>query len=156
MAPTPTILLCTDGSDLSIRALADGLRLLPADAKKIIVTVIDDLDESLVTGASGFAGGTMSPDEFDELVDSTRSEGEQIVMRAASALGIPDAETRIVRGQATHAGQALCALVDELSAEVIVMGSRGLGGIKRALLGSVSDHVVRNAHCSVLITRESS
>jgi nucleotide-binding universal stress UspA family protein len=35
------------------------------------------------------------------------------------------------------------------------MGSRGRGGIKRALLGSVSDYVVRNAHCSVVITRPS-
>jgi nucleotide-binding universal stress UspA family protein len=33
------------------------------------------------------------------------------------------------------------------------MGSRGRGGIKRALLGSVSDHVVRNAPCPVVIAR---
>jgi len=33
------------------------------------------------------------------------------------------------------------------------MGSRGRGGVKRALLGSVSDYVTRNAPCSVVITR---
>jgi nucleotide-binding universal stress UspA family protein len=32
------------------------------------------------------------------------------------------------------------------------MGSRGRGGIKRALLGSVSDYVVRNARCPVVVT----
>jgi len=34
-----------------------------------------------------------------------------------------------------------------------VMGSRGLGGVRRALIGSVSDSVVRHAHCPVLIVR---
>jgi nucleotide-binding universal stress UspA family protein len=34
------------------------------------------------------------------------------------------------------------------------MGSRGHGGIRRALLGSVSDPVVRHAHCPVLVVRE--
>jgi len=35
-----------------------------------------------------------------------------------------------------------------------VVGSRGLGGIKRALMGSVSDSVMRHAHCPVLVVRE--
>jgi nucleotide-binding universal stress UspA family protein len=37
---------------------------------------------------------------------------------------------------------------------LIVMGSRGLGGIRRALMGSISDSVVRHAHCPVLVVRE--
>ena len=47
-------------------------------------------------------------------------------------------------------GRRLCELAESLDASVIVMGTRGLGGIKRAVLGSVSDHVVRNAPCPVL------
>jgi nucleotide-binding universal stress UspA family protein len=48
-------------------------------------------------------------------------------------------------------GPALCSLARSIDAQAIVMGSRGRGGIKRALLGSVSDHVVRNAPCPVVI-----
>ena len=33
------------------------------------------------------------------------------------------------------------------------MGSRGLGGVRRALMGSVSDSVVRHAHCPVFVVR---
>jgi nucleotide-binding universal stress UspA family protein len=42
---------------------------------------------------------------------------------------------------------------EEIGAGLIVMGSRGLGGIRRLLMGSVSDSVVRHAHCPVLIVR---
>jgi hypothetical protein len=41
----------------------------------------------------------------------------------------------------------IVALAEEIGAGLIVMGSRGLGGIRRALMGSVSDSVVRHAHC---------
>jgi nucleotide-binding universal stress UspA family protein len=49
--------------------------------------------------------------------------------------------------------QAIVHLAEELGAGLIVMGSRGLGGVRRALMGSVSDSVVRHAHCPVLIVR---
>ena len=49
--------------------------------------------------------------------------------------------------------QAIIHLAEELGAGLIVMGSRGLGGVRRALMGSVSDSVVRHAHCPVLIVR---
>jgi hypothetical protein len=39
-------------------------------------------------------------------------------------------------------------------ADLAVLGSRGLGGMRRALIGSVSDSVVRHADCPVLVVRE--
>ena len=62
------------------------------------------------------------------------------VARAHLRVGTPDKET--VR------------LAEELGVGLIVMGSRGQGGVRRALLGSVSDSVVRHAHCPVLVVRQ--
>jgi nucleotide-binding universal stress UspA family protein len=45
-------------------------------------------------------------------------------------------------------------LAEELGVGLIVMGSRGLGGIRRAVIGSVSDAVLRHAHCSVMVIRQ--
>lgn len=49
--------------------------------------------------------------------------------------------------------EEIVALADELGAELIVMGSRGLGRVRRALMGSVSDSVVRHAYCPVMVVR---
>jgi nucleotide-binding universal stress UspA family protein len=45
-------------------------------------------------------------------------------------------------------------LAEELGAGLIVMGSRGLDRMRRALMGSVSDAVVHHAHCPVLVVRK--
>jgi nucleotide-binding universal stress UspA family protein len=51
------------------------------------------------------------------------------------------------------ASEEIVALAEELGAGLIVMGNRGRGGVRRALMGSVSDAVVRHAHCPVLVVR---
>ena len=48
----------------------------------------------------------------------------------------------------------IVTLAEQIGAGLIVMGSRGVGGIRRALMGSVSDSVLRHAHCPVLMVRE--
>jgi nucleotide-binding universal stress UspA family protein len=69
-----------------------------------------------------------------------RLKAEGVNVEAAHLrLGAPDRE--IVR------------LGEELGAGLIALGSRGLGGVRRALLGSVSDSVLRHAHCPVLVVR---
>jgi nucleotide-binding universal stress UspA family protein len=75
---------------------------------------------------------------LDEQVQRLREAGGEVA-GAHARLGRPDAE--IVR------------LAEELGAGLIVLGSRGLGPLRSALMGSVSDSVVRHAHCPVLVVR---
>lgn len=145
-----TFLLCTDGSDLAVEAVRAGLAVVRAtpDDRLVVATVVEPVDPTLVTGA-GMAGGVMSPEALDELAAAQRAEGQRQVDETVAALGLAGAETMVVRGAP---GAALCDLAGEIGADAIVIGSRGRGGIKRALLGSVSDHVVRHAPCPVVIT----
>jgi nucleotide-binding universal stress UspA family protein len=76
---------------------------------------------------------------LDERARSLRAEGVEI-SEAHLAHGDPDNE--IVR------------FAEDAHADLIVLGSRGLGRLRRALLGSVSDSVVRHAHCPVLVVRQ--
>jgi nucleotide-binding universal stress UspA family protein len=76
---------------------------------------------------------------LDQQVDRIKQEGVSV------------AEAHLVRGRPDR---ELIHLSEEIGTGLIIMGSRGLGGVRRALMGSVSDSVVRHAHCPVLIVRE--
>ena len=76
---------------------------------------------------------------LDQQVDRVKEEGVSV------------AEAHLVRGQPDR---EVVHLSEEIEAGLIIMGSRGLGGVRRALMGSVSDSVVRHAHCPVMIVRE--
>ena len=145
---TGTVICCTDGSEESAQALVAGIALLEPGLTPLIVTVVQPDDMTLVTG-SGLAGGTMSQQEYEAFRRAREDEAEHILEAAKRATGLTAAETRTVLGVP---GPALCDLAGELGARAIVMGTRGRGGLKRAVLGSVSDHVVRNAPCPVVVT----
>ncbi len=142
-------MLCTDGSDHSLAGLSAGIDLLGRGETFVLVTVVDAPDPGSLSG-SGLAGPDMSPEEYDRSVARASESGDSVIRQAQAQLGLTGAQTRVLWGDA---GAAICQLAAELSAQAIVVGSRGRGRLKRALLGSVSDHVVRNAPCSVIVTR---
>jgi nucleotide-binding universal stress UspA family protein len=74
---------------------------------------------------------------------------------AALAAGAPDGasvDTEVL--VANKAGPALLELLRERRAEVLVGGTHGVGGLKRTLLGSVSQQLLEHAPCSVLLVRD--
>ncbi len=86
--------------------------------------------------------------------------GQQFEQVARQTL---DAEVQQVRAVGGTVAQAhlrmgtpaaeIVELAEDLEVGLVVVGSRGAGGIRRALMGSVSDSVVRHAHCLVLVVR---
>jgi len=141
-----TVLVCVDGSELAEAALVDGLAVLKEHERTVIATVIDSADPMLVVG-TGFAAGVMTGDELETMQREHRAAAQRMLTETAERLGHPDAELMVLEGAA---GPAICDLAESLPASVVVIGTRGHGGIRRAVMGSVSDHVVRNAPCAVL------
>jgi len=105
-----------------------------------------DSPDALSTGFGRHAGPAPAAGHEDAAVAEARRQLDA----EAAALGIEDAQRTVVLGAA---GPAICALAEELPASVIVIGSHGRGGLRRAMLGSVSDHLVRRAACPVLVVR---
>jgi nucleotide-binding universal stress UspA family protein len=142
-----TVLVCVDGSELAESALVEGLAVLREHERTVLVSVVDGPDTSLVMGGSGFAGGVLTGEELAKIQREKIAEAESMLKETATRLGHADAELVVLEGAA---GSAICELAETLPASVIVLGTRGRGGLRRAVLGSVSDHVVRHAPCVVL------
>jgi nucleotide-binding universal stress UspA family protein len=156
--PAPeTVLLCTDGSDLALSALQQGLALLRPPERIVLLTVAPPVDPTLVTG-TGFAGGVMTFDEKNELIDAQRANAQQVLDEVAAALGLgpgtnsPDGPSTVeAMVDFGDAGHVICEHAATLPASVVVLGTHGHSGIRRAIMGSTSDYVVRHAVCPVLV-----
>ncbi|MCA3748064.1 MAG: universal stress protein [Rubrobacter sp.] len=83
-----------------------------------------------------------------------REEARSFLERQREQLEAEGATVEEVHLREGRADEEIVRLAEELGAGLIVVGSRGLTGLRRALMGSVSDSVVRHAHCPVLVVRE--
>lgn len=148
-----TLVVATDGSDLALQAAVRGLSLTKPVEDVLVVSVLD----LMISGedATGHAGPTMTPELPEAANSETRRHGEAAVAAVADAIRdagyAPETvRTRLIEGDA---GSSLCRVAGDVEASALIVGSRGRGGLKRALLGSVSDYVVRNAPCTVIVSR---
>jgi nucleotide-binding universal stress UspA family protein len=80
--------------------------------------------------------------------DSLTTKAQAIVQRAKAAA--VDATFLVWEGEP---GEAIVAAATAESADLIVVGSHGRSGVSRFFIGSVSDFVVRHAHCPVMVVR---
>src|SRR5215204_3989343 len=140
MFPTK-ILLATDGSEDAKLAARNAADLAQKTSSELHVVYV---------GGEGFYEiplvdlATLEPTWIArELLDN---EVEQL-----EAAGGTVTQAHLSMGEAAP---EIVVVAEEIDAGLIVMGSTGQGSIRRALLGSVSESVVKHAHCAVLIVRE--
>jgi nucleotide-binding universal stress UspA family protein len=155
MSIFPTkVVLAIDGSEEASRAAEAAVELCEKSGSELhVVHVGEDLYLTSVTDLEMVVptwAARENPDieaNFEQLArEVLDAEVEKVeaaggtVAQAYLRIGVADAE--------------IVDLAEEIEAGLVVLGSRGLGGIRRALLGSVSYSVVRHAHCPVLVVRE--
>jgi nucleotide-binding universal stress UspA family protein len=147
------ILIGTDGSDDALAAARRAVEVLDGDATVHLLSVAEPPAATFAGMESAFAGGIATPEEVDASWAGVTHDATQALERTASALGETTIEKHVARGAP---GAVLCERAEALGADVVVVGSRGRGAIRRALLGSVSSYVVHNAPCPVLVVRAAS
>jgi nucleotide-binding universal stress UspA family protein len=146
------VLFATDGSELAIEAARRAAGML-ADFEATVLGVVPPLliaPGTEVAGVESVALPVTSPETVAEIDKSVSAEIEAGIERTITAIGRP-AERRVVHGDPAI---EICRVAEEGRFDLVVIGSHGLGFLKRVLLGSVSHYVLHHAPCPVLLVRE--
>jgi nucleotide-binding universal stress UspA family protein len=138
------ILLAVDGSEEASAAVRTAVDLAERTSSELHVVHVGEVTPVSHPERRGYHARYEQLQEearrlLEEQVDEVKSAGGTVA-RAHLRMGRPDEE--------------IVLLGEEIGATLIVTGSRGLGGMRRALMGSASDSIVRHAHCPVLVVRQ--
>jgi len=135
------ILLATDLAEASEGAALQALDLArDLGAALLIVSVIDPGSLRLPGGRFGI--------RVDQVRSSREATAQELVSRGRAA-GVP-VNFLIWDGDP---GESIVDAARSEQVDLVVVGSHGRGSVGRFLIGSVSDYVVRHAHCPVLVVR---
>jgi nucleotide-binding universal stress UspA family protein len=145
------LVLCYDGSEDAKHAIQHAGELF-AGKRALVVTV---WQPTASLGSLGFAGETAGMVDFVGLDHAVAEDGVRVAdegVRIAREAGL-EAERVVVKATGPT-WMAILEIADRHDAATIVMGSRGLTGLRSMLLGSVSSAVVHHAERPALVIRQ--
>lgn len=135
------ILVPTDYSEDAKAALEAAIEFSKVFGAKIVLVHAYHIETPAVYG-----GNFVAPQDILEPVrEAAQSSMEQLI-KELTARGV-EVESRVVMEYPSH---AILDEANKLPADMIVMGTRGLTGIKHVLVGSTAERIVRLAACPVV------
>ena len=148
-----TILLATDGSqeaELAGRTAADVAEKTGSELHVVHVFGIAPVGPPVYPEATDLQGEALEVEAEERISEQQARERLEAELEKIRSAGGDVAQAHLREGRVAP---EIVALAEDIGAGLIVIGSRGRGGIRRALMGSASDMVVRHAHCPVLVIR---
>jgi nucleotide-binding universal stress UspA family protein len=136
------ILLAVDGSEHALHAAKTAAELARSMNAEILRIVV----------AFEPVPPYLGEPNLQTAISARMKEAEEILQKSIEAIGeIPgEVHTEVLEGAPA---EAIIDVAKTRQSDLVVMGSRGLGRLQGALLGSQSQKVVRHAPCPVLIVR---
>ena len=164
MQTIQTILVPTDGSENAARALESAVSLaMQFDAELVLLSVLEQ--QFYVGGLVGLEGDAKPYRGVTELPPQPEPNENQYTgltshqisiaksdLRNAAALVPTQVRRRLLLANGT-ARENIVTVAKDVQADLIVMGSRGLGTLRGVLLGSVSKYVLQQAPMPVLVVK---
>ncbi len=141
------ILACTDGSSESMKAMEKALEIAE-DKKKADILVI----HVMPLYQAFFTGYEISSDMVKQWDECRREESEKILQNATQCFREKNMQVQTISREG-HPADTICQLAAELNCDLIVIGSRGLSGLKKWIPGSISNAVAQQCKTSVLIVK---
>ncbi len=149
MSVFPTkMLLATDGSNESKLATQAATELSRDTGSEMHVVYV------LPTPAQLIGYHNYSAEVKDSLIGQAERDAETFLKEQAEKIGSTGGKVTETHFRSGDPDKEILRTAEALDVGLIVIGSRGLGAVSRALMGSVSDSVVKHAHCPVFVVRD--
>ena len=139
------ILIAVDDDPVSVRAADVGSELARALGGEVALIHVNDI-------VVAYAGDTGIPRR--DLIAQAEQESKRLLSGFRERLSLAPSTLEFV--EVGTPATAITRAAKDWPADLIVIGSHGRGGMRRALLGSVAEGVMRNAPCPVLVVRSQS
>ena len=142
------VMVAVDGSASAKRALQVGVDLTMMLKAELTILHIIEIPTSIYFPTE--------PIEVDveKIQGRELNEGEKLVSEAASlALSKGSKAKQMVMRHMGSVSEGIREYADKNGIDLIIVGTRGLGGVKRLVFSNVAGGVVSNANCSVLVVR---
>src|SRR3954454_13498556 len=156
MADDGTILIAYDGSPAARDALERAAAVSPG-RPAVIVTVWEPGLAGVVPDPGGI-GGPAAPVDLTvvkEVDDAVANHASSVATEGAARANAAGLRAEAVSTQdASNVAETLADIAEEHDAAVVVVGSRGLSGLKARLLGSTSESVLHHCRRPVLVVRD--
>jgi nucleotide-binding universal stress UspA family protein len=148
MSIFPTkILLATDGSEEARQAAQAAAELSKDTGSEVHVAYV-------LPSPTELRGHHLySQEVMRSVLEQAEGEARSFLEEQAKQIGASGGKIAETHLRAGEPDKEIVRLSEELGVGTIVIGSRGLGAIRRALMGSVSESVIRHAHCPVFVVR---
>ena len=146
------ILVAIDGSPTGNRGLKAAIELASSHAASLTVMhVVDDMQSVSYIGDMGY----VPADYVDKLLDDLRTSGRKVLTKAEAVARAAkvDVKSLLVESKGGTIADAILAQARKLRADTIVLGTHGRRGLRRALMGSDAESVVRESRVQVLLVR---
>ena len=134
------ILVPIDGSEGSDRAVAEAIKLAEVCEAKLNFLYIANINQLAINACLS-----------DVVLEAVTKAGNVILDRAMQM--VPSGIKKEAFSEAGSPAVAILDFAEHSGTDLIVMGSRGLGVVKGVLLGSVSQYIVEQAKCPVLVVK---
>ena len=143
------ILVATDGSKLSDKAVASAIRLAKlCGAQLVALKVTPRYPQSYFEGSL-----PLSATEVGKIEGKWHDEAQAVVDQVAAKAGASGLSAKAVTARSDLVGEAIVSAAKKHKADLIIMASHGRRGIKRLLLGSETQHVLTHSPTPVLVLR---
>jgi len=141
------ILVPVDGSDYSMEAVKVALKYAKATQTDIYLMTVTPFMAGLDL--------EMSADATEKLNESMKARGEEVLSKAQGILKAEGVAAGTIISSSVSAADEIIGFAEKEKADLIIIGSKGLGGkATRFLMGSVALKVVSNAPCNVYVVKK--